>query len=459
MEIIPADGHCIVADGTIVWCDTVFSEWFTHRGIGPGARFSQLFPAAGEHRPGTTYEDLDRLGKKRFFVMERKPTTGQDGEKVSDSIRIRKVTLQRVLADIPGLATQAKTPKELFEKVLWLLRDTTHYLAFAGFITRGGRVELVASKGWTEKLKSYVLQQDIAPDSPSLTGRTAYNRRQVVMAMEDYSLSPAVKSAIKKLGGEYVVVTPLVDQERLVGVLTVINDKELTSSDSDALQSVCGQVASALNLKMQEEAVAARADEAVLLANISARILKDAALLFKEDKAPPDTAMKMGDAIGPLLHSLNEGAPMGQVSLKDAVDFAVSGAKAQAELSHRRLSVRFAGLDDIEVGPLLKFAVYEVLTNSVRHSASRSVDCEVRLVKERSGACRLEISDNGPGIPDEFKSEAFRPHKANMKNPGGLGLYVVKKVASRYGGRVWAEDRVHGDYRKGVTIVITIPAR
>ncbi|HTX43817.1 MAG TPA: ATP-binding protein, partial [Methanocella sp.] len=356
-------------------------------------------------------------------------------------------------------ATQAKTSKELFEKVLWLLRDTTHYLAFAGFIARDGRVELVASKGWTEKLKSYVAVQDIAPDSPSLTGRTAYHRRQTVVAMKDYDLSPAVKAAINKLGGEYLGVTPLVDQERLVGVLTVINDKALTPADFEALQAICAQAASALNLKSQEEAAAAKADEARLLANIAARGMRDAIFLLNTDRRPADIAVNMEETTGRLIRALNDNAPLEPVPLEDAVDYAVSIARELAEAGHKRLNVRVAGLDGIEASPLLKFAVYEALKNSVQHAASPSVDTEVRLVKERSGAGRLEISDNGPGIPDEFKSEVFRPDKAHMDNPGGMGLYIVKRIARLNGGRVWAEDRVHGDYRKGTTIVIAFPVR
>ncbi len=458
MELIPADGHCIAAGGTIVWCDEVFNEWFSHRGVGPGSRLSQLFPAAEERRPGALYEDLDRLGKKRFFAMEYRPTAGQNGEKVSDSIRIRKVTLQRVLTDISKLPGQAETPKELLDKVLWLLRDTTHYLAFAGFIARDSYVELVASKGWTEKLKSYVLRQAIAPDSPSLTGRSAYHRRQTAMSMKDYDLSPDVKAAISKLGGKYVVATPLVDREKLAGVLTVINDKPMTPADSEALQSICGQAASALSLKLREEAAASRADEAMLLASLASRALDDALFLMNADKRFADNALELGNVIGLIMRSFNENVPLEYVPLKDAADFAIAGARGMAEAGNKRLNVRTHGLDGIEVSPMLKFALYEVLKNSVGHAQSRSIDADIRLTKERSGACRLEISDNGPGIPDEYKSEAFRPGKASMKNPCGMGLYIVKKIARLNGGRIWAEDRVHGDHRKGTSIVIIIPA-
>jgi hypothetical protein len=444
MELIPADGKCIAAnDGTIVWCDAVFSEWFSHRGVGAGAKLGQLFPGSrGLCRPGAVYEDTDKLGKRRYFAMECRPMYGMNGEKASDDVRIRKITLQKVLTDIPRMATQTKGPRELFEKVLWLLRDTTHYLAFAGYVARDGRVELVASKGWTEKLKSYISIQPIAPDSPSLAGRTAYHRQQIVMAMKDYGLMPAVKSAIHKLGGDYIVVTPLVDQEKLVGVLTVINDKALTPVDSEALQAICGQVAAALNLKLQEEAATAKADDAVLYANVIARTLQN-------DPKDKDAAT--------LLRSLNDNVALENIPLKDAADYAISAARLAAEASHKKLDVKASGLEGVDVGPLFKYAIFEILKNSIGHSRSPSVDVDIRMSRERTGGGRLEISDNGPGIPDEFKSEVFRPVKASMK--GGMGLYLVKKIANKYGGRVWIEDRVHGDHKKGTSVVITIPPK
>ncbi len=450
MELMPADGNCIVAqDDTIVWCDKTFSEWFSHRGIGPGARLGQLFPGAIDlFRPGAVFEDADRLGKKRYFSLECRPITGLNGEMASRKVRIRKVTLQRVLMEISRLSTQARSPKELFEKVLWLMRETTHYLAFAGYVAHEGRVELVSSKGWTEKLKSYVSLQEIAPDSMSLAGRTAYHRRQIVMAMADYTLSPAVKSAISKLGGEYIVVTPLVDQDRLVGVLTVINDKELTPLDSEALQSICGQVAVSLSVKLHEEEEAARADDAVLYANLIERAMRDKA-----------SGGEWEDAASKLVRSLNDGTALEDRTLKDIINIAMSAAARMAEAMGKKLNARVTGLDLIEVSPLYMFAAYEVLKNSVQHSTSSLIEADIRISRDRSGTCKIEISDNGPGIPDEFKGEVFRQHKENMKGCKGIGLYLVKRIVNRHGGRVWIEDRVHGDHRKGTRVVITMPPK
>jgi|GEM_PF-4239904 len=462
MDIIPADGECIIsADGTIVWSDAIFNEWFSHRGIGPGIKISKLFPGEKEPcKPGAVLEDADRLGKRRFFSMECTPTFSANGDKVSEKVRIRKITLQKVLTDIPKLSTQTKTPKELFEKVLWLMRDTTHYLAFAGYVARDGRLELTASKGWTEKLKSYISLQDIAPDSMSVAGRTAYHRRQIVMEMKDYALLPTVKSAITKLGGEYLVVTPLLDQDKLVGVLTVIHDKVLTPVDFEVLQSLCSQVAVVLNEKLQGEEAVERAEDAVLYANLIVRSMIDESTFIRAAVESQTPAIELSHkAAIELVQALNYDVEMKKMPLKDAIAYAVTNAREMANVVHKKLNVKLSGVDPAEVSPLFKYAFYEVLKNSVEHSTSSTVDVEVHVHQERSATGRVEISDNGPGISDEYKSEVFRRHKANMKNPNGLGLYLVKRIANKYGGRVWIEDRVHGDYKKGISVVITFPEK
>jgi signal transduction histidine kinase len=50
---------------------------------------------------------------------------------------------------------------------------------------------------------------------------------------------------------------------------------------------------------------------------------------------------------------------------------------------------------------------------------------------------RLEVADNGPGIPPDIRDELFEPFvTAGKKGGTGLGLTIVKKVVERHEGRV-----------------------
>jgi signal transduction histidine kinase len=106
------------------------------------------------------------------------------------------------------------------------------------------------------------------------------------------------------------------------------------------------------------------------------------------------------------------------------------------------------------IGMLLRYALRNLIVNSVKHARSRSVEVTVRESVDRSGARKIEVTDNGPGVPDEMKSGVFR----REGRPGQVtGLYLVKRIISRYGGRVWIEDRVPGNPAKGARFVITLP--
>ncbi len=72
----------------------------------------------------------------------------------------------------------------------------------------------------------------------------------------------------------------------------------------------------------------------------------------------------------------------------------------------------------------------------------------------------VSVEDNGPGIPDDSKKIIFnRFQRGVTKGSGkGLGLYIVKTLVERYGGRIWCEDRVPGSPDSGTAIRFTLRA-
>jgi anti-sigma regulatory factor (Ser/Thr protein kinase) len=97
------------------------------------------------------------------------------------------------------------------------------------------------------------------------------------------------------------------------------------------------------------------------------------------------------------------------------------------------------GEDDVET---LRLLVSEVVTNAVRHgSSTRPVELNVHWNAE----VRIEVSDHGDG---------FTPHPRGgaLDEPGGFGLYLVGRLADRWGVEttdgttVWfVLQRQHGD--------------
>jgi signal transduction histidine kinase len=107
----------------------------------------------------------------------------------------------------------------------------------------------------------------------------------------------------------------------------------------------------------------------------------------------------------------------------------------------------------------LKAAVSNLLDNAIKYSGARiSVLVELAMLDAKRVAVR--VTDEGVGIsPDELK-RIFRrfyriPGAVAMRVKGtGLGLFIVRSVAERHGGRAYAESRGSG---LGSTFTLQLP--
>jgi signal transduction histidine kinase len=83
------------------------------------------------------------------------------------------------------------------------------------------------------------------------------------------------------------------------------------------------------------------------------------------------------------------------------------------------------------------------------------ITVEVRPQEEN---LEVTIRDTGPGIPDSLKPVLFRKYQRGTtpKSGKGLGLYIVRILVERYGGRVWVEDAVPGSPAQGTAMKFTL---
>jgi signal transduction histidine kinase len=108
----------------------------------------------------------------------------------------------------------------------------------------------------------------------------------------------------------------------------------------------------------------------------------------------------------------------------------------------------------------VRAAVSNLLDNAVKYSGSE-VQVAVETARAEPNLVAVRVHDRGSGIPKtELKRIFKRFHRApglgGKRVPGtGLGLYIVRSVAKRHGGRAWAESEGPG---RGSTFVFQIPA-
>ena len=120
----------------------------------------------------------------------------------------------------------------------------------------------------------------------------------------------------------------------------------------------------------------------------------------------------------------------------------------ESYLSHDGFFVR----SEIQANlPPVRFDAEEVtqallnLIENARKYSGDSRDVTVRLLSER-GRVILEVEDHGAGISPDEQGKIFDPfyrsRAGSQKSGWGLGLYIVRRVMERHGGKVEVESQV-----------------
>ena len=66
------------------------------------------------------------------------------------------------------------------------------------------------------------------------------------------------------------------------------------------------------------------------------------------------------------------------------------------------------------------------------------------IAREPTGRCRIEVRDNGEGIPEDRREDIFLPFYTTHKGGSGVGLSFARQVALAHGGSICALDAPEG---------------
>jgi signal transduction histidine kinase len=100
----------------------------------------------------------------------------------------------------------------------------------------------------------------------------------------------------------------------------------------------------------------------------------------------------------------------------------------------------------LQVDPdLLAQALLNLLRNALRVVAKVERPLiRLSISRQRGGLARIEVRDNGPGIPPDRREDIFLPFYTTHQGGSGVGLSFARQVALAHGGSISASDAPEG---------------
>lgn len=184
-------------------------------------------------------------------------------------------------------------------------------------------------------------------------------------------------------------------------------------------------------------------------------------------QAPPDAKAAAVESVRGLREALGElgqlsarlvelgGGPVRRrpVDLTALAREVVRFAQRHPKLRGREVRLEAsAGLRGTVDRLLLQRALLNLLLNAA-DATDPAGRIQVRVAADASGV-RLEVHDDGPGVPADAREEIFRAFRTRRGDGTGLGLFSVAMTAQGHGGRATVEDSPLG----GACFRLELPA-
>ena len=102
--------------------------------------------------------------------------------------------------------------------------------------------------------------------------------------------------------------------------------------------------------------------------------------------------------------------------------------------------------------------ILNILSNAIKYTPDGG-KIDIRLTQIPKGFLRIEIADNGVGIPDDDIGHLFerfyRVEKSRTQDAGGtgLGLAIAKELVEAHGGQIFVKSTLG----EGTTVTIDLP--
>jgi signal transduction histidine kinase len=418
--------------------------------------------------------------------------TTTDTEPIRDTEQLDQL---RFLHRVARLATTARTWDELLETVVDETRDALRASVSSLYLLDrdGEKLTLAATNG----LDRFQIGRARVPYGEGVTGRVAASREPIVIP--DVSQDPRflwVRGIDQRRFIASMLSVPLVWDDRTVGVLNVQTEEHRDFADSDVahLRAIADLLAGIVEKGRLQREAEARATELKTIDQARTELI---ALVTHELRTPLAVVRAYTDLLAeePELEAGQESrdparrdrragwyrAAMEQVERLDRlVDSILASVRVVPEerpdlvptdvpavvgevvneleplLRNHRVEVEggvplFALADPSRLRQILE----HLIENAVKYAPPETrISLAWQMVE---GGVRVSVSDEGPGIPEEWRARIFEPYarrETSTARGSGIGLYAAKRLGESMGARLWCEP-VDGH---GARFVVALPA-
>ncbi|MDO8842268.1 GAF domain-containing sensor histidine kinase [Methanocalculus sp.] len=351
----------------------------------------------------------------------------------------------RILNAVVEAASSQLACHDILHACLWETIRLIDVDCGAIYIRSNGseRAEQKAIAGYVTYYFPDLLELNLA--SPTFSN--AFSTRKPVF-LEQYC---DLEHTTGELGVFSLAVIPILSREEVLGVICCAHSKPRTYSalEESVLTSIGRSVGGAVRRGVLQQKYECLMEENTLLLDIMEHDIRNANMIAEG-----------------YLEMLSE-SPSQEYARK-----AQAGLEQSDEIIRNVRTIRLLGASDVR---LSRVRIDEVIRKEIEYISGAEITCcmttatviadnllsqifsnlignslkfggegtKITITLDEEGEwVKATVADNGPGIPAELKPILFsrHGHGGNAKSGSGLGLYIVRELVHRYGGKIEVLD-------------------
>lgn len=181
---------------------------------------------------------------------------------------------------------------------------------------------------------------------------------------------------------------------------------------------------------------------------------KDQAFVSKFNELVPKEVERINMLSTDLLHYSKPSEPAFEyLDLNEVIKEAADFLEIQARKKDVVLKLNLSKIPDVKAD---RNGMIEVMTNLILNAIEAMSGGEIVLSSyEKDGKVMIEISDNGPGMPEENLKKIFLPFFTTKKEGTGMGLAITQRIVTDHGGTI----EVKSSHGVGTTFFLSFPQK